>query len=251
MSHDLQTATNSWPAQDPGTYRRLPDSSRPIEPGDRRAPARGGVGAVHLVVGRLGHAQRAGQAVPAARRHQLVPALGPVPDLDRVGPGRLADRRRRQPAARPVHGLRRDARRPPQPGGRRARDPGAERDRHAVRHTVSAGDRDERAVPAPLPDRHGPLHQLRNRVADVRDPVRPRLHRPQGDRQGRGRLPRWVRRTPGLGQAGPGRDRSGRRTDPSGARSTSRPGPCTSSPTTTSTCCAGSSASTAARSRRW
>jgi hypothetical protein len=49
------------------------------------------------------------------------------------------------------------------------------------------------------------------------DPLRARLHRAQGDREDRGRLPRWLRRAAGLGQAGAGRDRPGGRPDPAGA----------------------------------
>ena len=88
-----------------------------------------------------------------------------------------------------------------------------DRDRHPVRHPVAAGDRDERAVPRPVRRGHAALHQLRHRVADVRHPRGPRIHRPQGRGEDRGRLPRWVRRAPGLGQAGAGGHRPGRRPD--------------------------------------
>ena len=128
---------------------------------------------------------------------------------------------------------------------------GAHRHRHAVRHAVAAGDRDERAVLRPVPARHDPVHQLGHRVADVRHPLRARLHRAQGDREDRGRLPRRLRRPPGLGQAGARRDRPGRRARPRRCPSTSRPERCTSSPTTTSSSSTGCSPSTAARSPPW
>ena len=51
-------------------------------------------------------------------------------------------------------------------------------------------------------------------VADVRHPRGPRVHRPQGDREDRGRLPRWVRRPPDLGEAGARGHRPGRCADP-------------------------------------
>ena len=249
MTDDVTTLT-APPRHDPGTYRRLPQRTRPVDPGRRRAAARRRVGAVHVVVGGVRRTQRARQQVAAARGHQLVPALGAVPDLDRLGPRRVAHRRRRQPAARPVDGLRRDARRPPQPARRRAGHRGPHRHRHPLRHPLAAGDRDERAVLRAVPARHAPLHQLRHRVADVRHPLRPGLHRPQGDHQDRGRLPRRLRRAPGVGQARARRDRPGRRARARRCPSTSRRARSTSSPTTTSGSSTGCSPSTAARSRR-
>ena len=80
----------------------------------REAP-RHRVGAVRRVDAGFRRAQRAGEPVAAAGRDVVVPALGSVPDLDRIGQGRVADRRRRPPAAGPVDGLRRHAGRSPEP----------------------------------------------------------------------------------------------------------------------------------------
>ena len=172
MTDQLQTAP-AVPAHDPGTYRRLPGAHPAGRPRGRRAAARRRVGAVHLVVGGVGRPQRAGEQDAAARGHQLVPALGALPDLDRLGPGRLAHRRRRQPAARPVDGLRRDARRPPQPARRREGRP---------RHSPTPARCSSRPSPqaTEMSERFCDRFQLDmirftnsgHRVADVRHPLR-------------------------------------------------------------------------------
>ena len=81
-------------------------------------------------------------------------------------PRGVAQRRRRAAAARPVHGLRLDARRAPQPGGGGEGHRGP-RCRHAVRHAQPQRDRRGRALPAAL--RHGAgARQLRHRGRHVR-----------------------------------------------------------------------------------
>ena len=251
MTDQLQTAP-AVPAHDPGTYRRLPGAHPPGRPRGRRAAARRRVGAVHLVVAGVGRPQRAGQQVAAARGHQLVPALGPVPDLDRLGPGRVAHRRRRQPAARPVDGLRRDARRPPQPASSSSRSTEALTDTGTLFVTPSpqATEMSERFCERFRLDMirftNSGTESLMYAIRCARAYTeRKAIMKIEGGYHG-GYDALQVSVKPGAR-----RDRPGRRADPAGARSTSRPAPCTSSPTTTSRSSTGCSPSTAARSPPW
>ena len=235
MTEHLQAAAApTLPQHDPATYRRLPARTRPVDRSVvERLLAQEWERFGTWSAGSGEHNKRASESLPLGR-DELVPALGPVPDQRRLGPRSVADRRRRQPDARPVHGVRGHARRSPEPDGRRGRDRGTHRDRHPLRHPLAPGHRDERAVLRALPARHDPVHELRHRVADVRDPLCACLHRPQGHREGRGRLPRRLRRPADLGQARPRRDRPRRCPDAPGAVRRRGRARCTSSPTTTS-----------------
>ena len=207
------SAAASWPAHDPATRRTLPGLLDPAGPGSRRGADCGRVGAVHERHGRLRRAQQAGDGVAAHGRDIVVPALGPVPDLDHRGQGCLAHRRGRPAAARPVDGLRRDARRSPEPrsGGRGDRRDG---DRDAVRHALALSHRGRRAVPAALRPGPAALHQLGDRGHHVRGAHRAGLHRAPRHHQDRGRLPRRLRRPGGVGEARRGRVRARARADP-------------------------------------
>ena len=207
------SAPAAWPPHDPATRRTLPAFLDPAGPGSRRGADCGRVGAVHERHGRFGRAQQAGDGVAALGRHLLVPALGAVPDLDHLGQGGLAHRRRRPAAARPVDGLRRDARRPPQPRGGRRRDR-RDGDRDAVRDALALGHGRRRAVPEALRPRPAALHQLGDRGDDVRGAHRAGLHRAPRHHQDRGWLPRRVRRAGGVGEARRRRVRARGRADP-------------------------------------
>ena len=119
MTDQLQNAP-AVPANDPGTYRRLPERTRPVDPEVVERLLAAEWARFTSWSGESGaHNERASKTLPLGVT-VVVPALGALPDLDRLGARRLAHRRRRQPAARPVDGVRRDARRAPQPARRRA-----------------------------------------------------------------------------------------------------------------------------------
>ena len=248
---DLATPT-SWPAHDPGTYRRVPDKSTPLSPERAEQLLAQRVGAVHLLDGRLGRC-RTGRR--AGRCHSGSPPRSstgtPIPISIKSAKGAwLTDVDGRQMldlsmgfGAMLVGHL--------NPRRRRARRACAARDRHAVRDAVAAGNRCRRALPPPVRAGHDPVHQLRHRVADVRDPGRPGVHRPQGDHQDRGRLPRRLRRAAGLGEACPQGHRPGRRPDRRRAvRRRGRHGP-RRRRTTTCRCSSAPWRSTAPRWRPW
>ena len=194
------TVTGAAPAHDPATYRVVPASSSPLDATvwPRSWPPSGS-GSRRRPPARSAPRPRPGSSLPLGVP-VVLPALGPLPRRDHQGARRVAHRRRRPRGARPVHGLRRDARRPPQPRRRRRRRQGA-RDGHAVRDAVPLGHRGGRAVSATLRPRPAALRELRHRGHDVRAAHGARVHRTQGDHQDRGRLPRRVRRAAGLGQA--------------------------------------------------
>ena len=75
MTDQLQTAP-AVPAHDPGTYRRLPARTRPVDPEVVERLLAAEWERFTSWSGASGGAQRAGQQVAAARGHQLVPALG-------------------------------------------------------------------------------------------------------------------------------------------------------------------------------
>ena len=142
---ERNTTPVTWPDHDPPTWRNVPASSAPID--QERV-------AVLLAAewkrfeeqtpGSAAHHARALQSLPLGV-HVLVPVLGPAPGRHHLGQGRLAHRRRRPPGARPVDGLRRDARRPPQPdGGRRRRRKALETGTLFVTPSPAATDAAER-----------------------------------------------------------------------------------------------------------
>ena len=119
--------------------------------------------------------------------------------IDRgVGVARVGRRRQRVP--RLPQRLRRHVRRPRQPdrlrGGQGAHGRG-----HALRRPHRGLDHRRRGAAPPLGPAAVALHQLGHRVHDGRRPPRARLHRPRGDRQDGGHLPRPPRRRDGLRQA--------------------------------------------------
>ena len=116
---------------------------------------------------------------------------------------------------------------------------------------VAQHHRGRRAFLPPVQPRAGPVRQLRHRGRHVRGQGGACVHRQARHRQDRGRLPRWLRRAVGLGQA---RCRRGRpRGCPGGpsCRSRSRPASSTWCPTTTSTGWSRSSPTTPTKSPPW
>jgi hypothetical protein len=208
-----QSRTSSWPANDPATRRWLPTTLHPAQPRPGRGAAGPGVGAVR--------APHPASGEHNARASKILP-LGVTSSFQHWDPYPISI-----VSARGAHVTDVD--------GRKLLDMsmgfGAMMVGHLnpvvvdhVRHALDTWARSSSPRRRPRPRwpsssrtasaRHAALHPVGHRVAHVCRPRRPRLHRPQGDRQDRRRLPRRLRRAAGLGQAGAGRHRPGRRADP-------------------------------------
>ena len=187
---------------DPGTRRTVPERHTPLEPArveellarewDRfpaQTPASGE------------HNKRASQSLPLGVTSSFQ-HWDPYPISITVGQGRLAHRRRRPAAARPVDGVRRDARRATSTRWSSSTSSGpAETGTLFVTPSPPATEVAER-FQRRFGLGHAPVHQLRapsRSMYAIRDGAG--VHRPQGDHQDRGRLPRRLRRVAGLGEA--------------------------------------------------